>query len=1077
MSPAIPLPPQTQALTSKTFIPPPLDGSLTLPEIYDWHSKHNPGHRLFVYTQQDGTPRTICWPEAVRAVHTGAKLFRDRLGWKPGMANEKPVVAILAISDTITYWVTLMSIMKADYVVFPISPRNSAEAVAHLLKKVSVRYVLVSKDPAMQTIMKGALDVLQLSEDHNALPSSISNPSFEDLFTGTPSTDEVPDGRGKLDDVVMYIHSSGSTAFPKAIPFNNRRIIQLSLIPYFSDQDLTDKVFAIQGLPMFHLMGVLQMIMSASSGFGVATFTPLSPPIIPTPDSIMQSAQKTNSDYIYCVPAFAEAWARNDEYVTWLSGRGIIFGGGSLNKNTGDYLTAHSVSIDQVYGSTECGGVNILCPARNQNLSKNDDWEYFRMPSYLEVHMVPYGNNTFELVIVSNDWNTMPICNAQVEGRDAYSTSDLLEPHPTKEGFWRVFGRVDDQIMHSTGEKTNASLLEGILNQDPHIAGSIMFGRGKFHAGVLIDPKPEFKIDPSDAKQLTDFRNQIWPTIEKMNKFAPKHSRIFKEVVGTRFLHISDTHLPSIIMFQDDPSRRLPVIQDYEDEVQALYDAVEDNILTDIPPPCEWNATSTVGFIRAVVRHILKRSLSDEDDLFEYGCGSLQATWIQNTLLQAIRATASHRQDTDASFVYKHPTIGQLNQYIQSLALGTSIRVDISPLESMEAMVDKYTDDFPERRPHTLPTPGPKAIVVLVTGSTGGLGSYLLAELIKDPSVSRIYAINRPSGGVDGLWQKQRRAFMERGIDTALLKSSKIDLLEGDLSSPQLGLPESSYRDMLRSVTHIIHNAWRIDFKVSLRSFESNIKGLKAFVDLSLSSVMCDPPKFIFISSIDVLQNPESDSPVLERCVDGQMAVGNGYSESKWVAEKILETAGYKAGLISTIVRLGQLSGGINGCWNKNEWLPLIIRSATTMNCLPNDDRSVSWVPLDMAAQTIRDICCSHSYDSTRPTCVLHLVHPKPTSWSSIASALSNALSVPLVPYNLWASNLEKCSTVPAYKLLEFFQTLVASHRPNVEAFGLPMLDASLALSISSTLSDPGLQSLGPTDALRWLSYWNKILD
>ncbi|KAK0238145.1 hypothetical protein EDD85DRAFT_921521 [Armillaria nabsnona] len=1057
MSGAIPLPPQTQALTSKTFIPPPLDGSLTLPEIYDWHSKHNPGHRLFVYTQQDGTPRTVYWPEAVRAVHTGAKLFRDRLGWKPG-PNEKPVVAILAISDTITYWVTLMSIMKADYVVFPISPRNSTEAVAHLLKMVSVRYVLVSKDPAMQAILKGALDVLRLSADHNVLPSSISFPSFEDLFAAVPSTDEVPCGRGKLEDVVMYIHSSGSTAFPRAIPFNNRRIIQLSLIPYFSDQDLTDRVFAIQGLPMFHLMGVLQMIMSASSGFAVATFTPLSPPIIPTPDSIIESARKTNSDYIYCVPAFAEAWARNDEYVTWLSGRGIIFGGGSLNKNTGDYLTVHSVSIDQVYGSTECGGVNILCPARNQNLSRNNDWEYFRMPSYLEAHMVPYGNNTFELVIVSNDWNTMPICNAQVEGRDAYSTSDLLEPHPTKEGFWRVFGRVDDQIMHSTGEKTNASPLEGILNQDPHIAGSIMFGRGKFHAGVLIDPKP---VEPSDTKQLTDFRNQIWPTIEKMNKFAPKHSRIFKEMVL-----VSSPSKPFTYTTKN-TARRLPVIEDYEDEIQALYDTVEDNILPDILSPCEWNATSVVGFIRAVVRHILKQPLSDEDDLFEYGCDSLQATWIQNTLLRAIRATAKHRKDTDASFVYKYPTIGQLNQYIQSLTLGTTIGVGISPLKSMESMVDKYTNEFPERPPHTLPTPGPQSIVVLVTGSTGSLGSYLLAELIKDPSVSCIYAINRPSGGVDGLWQKQRRAFIERGIDTALLKSSKIELLEGDLSSPQLGLPESSYRDV----------TWRVDFKVSLRSFESNIKGLKALVDLSLSSVMCDPPRFIFISSIGVLQNPESDGPVLERCVSGQMAVGNGYSESKWVAEKILETAGYKAGLISTIVRLGQLSGGINGCWNKNEWLPLIIRSATTMKCLPNDNRSVSWVPLDMAAQAIRDICYSYSHDITHPTRVLHLAHPKPTPWSSIALALSNALSVPLVPYDLWVSNLERCSTVPAYKLLEFFQKLVTSRRSNVEAFALPMLDSSFALSISSTLSDPGLQSLGSTDALRWLSYWNKNLD
>ncbi|KAK0458897.1 uncharacterized protein EV420DRAFT_1269857 [Desarmillaria tabescens] len=1063
MSPAIPPPPQTQALSSKTFIPPPLDGSLALPEIYDWHLKHSPSHRLFVYTQQDGTPRTIYWPEAVRAVHAGAKLLRNRLGWKPG-ANEKPVVAVLAISDTITYWITLMSIMKADYVVFPISPRSSAAAVAHLLEKVSVRHILVSKDPAMQALVKGALDILQMSADHNILPFSFPSPSLEDLFTDAPITDEVPYGRGKLDDVVMYIHSSGSTAFPKAIPFNNRRIIQMSLIPYFSDQDLTNKVFAIQGLPMFHLMGVLQMIMSASSGFVVATFAPHSPPVIPTADSIMDSAQNTNSDYIYCVPAFAEAWARKDEYVRWLSGRGIIFGGGNLNKNTGDYLTAHSVSIDQIYGSTECGGVNVLCPSD----SRNDDWEYFRTPSYLEAHMVPKGNNTFELVIFSNDWNTLAICNTQVKGRDAYATSDLLEPHPTKEGFWRVFGRVDDQIMHSTGEKTNAGPLEGILNQDPHIAGSIMFGRGRFYAGVLVDPKPEFKINPSDTNQLVDFRDKIWPTIEKMNKFAPKQSRIFKEMIL-----VSSPSKPFTYTTKN-TARRIPVIEDYEDEIQALYSMVEDNIHVDIPPPCEWDATSSLGFVRAVVRYILRQSLFDEDDLFEYGCDSLQATWIQNTLLQAIRATADHRQTTGVPFVYKYPTIGQLSQYIQSLALGKSIGVGISPLESIESMVDKYTDELLERRHPTLTTSGPQSIVVLLTGSTGSLGSYLLAELIKDSSISRIYAINRLCGGVDTLWQKQRQAFMERGIDTALLKSSKIFLLEGDLSSTCLGLPELSYRELLRSVTHIIHNAWRVDFKVSLRSFESNIKGLRGLVDLALSSSTCDPPEVIFISSIGVLQNSESDGPILERCVDGKIAVGNGYSESKWVSERILEIAGNKAGLISTIVRLGQLSGGTNGCWNKNEWLPLIIRSATAMKCLPNDDRSVSWVPLDMAAQVIRDICRSNPHKRTSLTRVLHLAHPKPTSWVSIALALSDALSVPLVSYGVWVSKLESCTAAPAYKLLEFFRALGTSHRPNVEAFGLPTLDLSMTLSTSSTLSDPCLQSLGPTDAIRWLSHWNK---
>jgi hypothetical protein len=51
---------------------------------------------------------------------------------------------------------------------------------------------------------------------------------------------------------------------------------------------------------------------------------------------------------------------------------------------------------------------------------------------------------------------------------------------------------------------------EAILNQDPHIRSAILFGRGKFQNGVLIDPKSEFAFDASNVQQLVDFRNIIW---------------------------------------------------------------------------------------------------------------------------------------------------------------------------------------------------------------------------------------------------------------------------------------------------------------------------------------------------------------------------------------------------------------------------------------------------------------------------------------------------------------------------------------------------------------------------------------
>lgn len=45
------------------------------------------------------------------------------------------------------------------------------------------------------------------------------------------------------------------------------------------------------------------------------------------------------------------------------------------------------------------------------------------------------------------------VINVKANGEDAYATSDIFTPHPTKTGFWKIFGRKDDQIMHSTGEK------------------------------------------------------------------------------------------------------------------------------------------------------------------------------------------------------------------------------------------------------------------------------------------------------------------------------------------------------------------------------------------------------------------------------------------------------------------------------------------------------------------------------------------------------------------------------------------------------------------------------------------------
>lgn len=49
--------------------------------------------------------------------------------------------------------------------------------------------------------------------------------------------------------------------------------------------------------------------------------------------------------------------------------------------------------------------------------------------------------------------HTPAVINMHVDGRPGYATNDLLVEHPTKKGYYKIHGRVDDQIMLSTGEK------------------------------------------------------------------------------------------------------------------------------------------------------------------------------------------------------------------------------------------------------------------------------------------------------------------------------------------------------------------------------------------------------------------------------------------------------------------------------------------------------------------------------------------------------------------------------------------------------------------------------------------------
>jgi acyl-CoA synthetase (AMP-forming)/AMP-acid ligase II len=116
--------------------------------------------------------------------------------------------------DTVTYVTTEVGILRAGFAVFPISPRNSPEAVAHLLKKTGARHLLVGGEPMLQKLAAASLQSLR-ADDHLEIPLS-GMPHFEDLYPPGESSDSefkyYPPVKFDLNSPSLVLHSSGKHA-------------------------------------------------------------------------------------------------------------------------------------------------------------------------------------------------------------------------------------------------------------------------------------------------------------------------------------------------------------------------------------------------------------------------------------------------------------------------------------------------------------------------------------------------------------------------------------------------------------------------------------------------------------------------------------------------------------------------------------------------------------------------------------------------------------------------------------------------------------------------------------------------
>ncbi|KAF7761593.1 hypothetical protein Agabi119p4_9585 [Agaricus bisporus var. burnettii] len=1057
--------PTLQGAKSSTFTRPPFNNSLTIPEVYAFHALNSSQHPVFVYADSStsGT-REILYPEVYAAIQRGHGLVSRYHSDLVGDVTKAPVVGILANIDTVTYITLALGIMHAGLTPFPISTRNSIIGVAHLIRTTCLRILFVSPDSAMQRI---ALEATMVLEREGIIVNILPAPQFDDFYNEDGSFRQLAPVRVSADPVVLILHSSGSTAQPKPIPMLNSNFMQWSLVPYYGEIDMAGMPIAAHSLPIFHAMGAVQMVWMIGSGTITACFKPANPPTIPMPDLFLRELVETRSRIVFCVPFFIETWARSPENIPILCKlETLVYAGAPVNQQIGDQLVSAGVNLVPFYGSTEAGCLTVFAP-KSTNIN---NWRYFKFSGHFKAHLTYQDSvdegEIGELIALGHEGYNPHVVNTTVDGQPGYATSDLLIRHPTEKDRYCVYGRVDDQLMLSTGEKTNPVPLESLFLEDKSIFAAIMFGRGRFQNGVLLQPVEPF--DPADEMKLAAFRNLIWPTVVKVNEFAPAHSRIFKEMIIT-----VNPDKPLEFTVKGTPRRQV-CLRAYAKEIDAAYEAVKDSSQADIPVPEIWTAENAMEFVHTAVKRVLKYSIDADQDIFLQGCDSLQATWIRNSMLRSIRSSKNKADihQIPLNFVYAHPSIQKLGDYFWGVLSGTldveehnrAAHVETRCLE-MESLVNKYTAEIPTPKWNTSPESRRKE-TILLTGSTGRLSCYVLKQLAENEGITRIYALNRPSA-LGPSEARQKSAFKTWGISVNLDALEKIVFLECTLSKDKLGLTQDMYLRLQSTVTTIIHNGWRVDFNIGLGSFENLIAGTRHILDLALGSSVSNGPTFVFVSSISVFKNSEPNEVAPESPVMSSMSAGFGYGEGKWVAENICQRISEATGLVSSIVRVGQLSGDSYGRWNVKEWVPALIKAGKALGSLPARDETVTWLPVDAAATAFLDLL-KYSGNASPPIAYLNLVHPQPTPWNDLFKAVADHLQLDFIPYNKWTELLRSKANVLADQDHEASTDLTGFLSGDHLGAGKFKLD--ITLENCPSLKD--VKALEGEDLIKCLDFW-----
>jgi thioester reductase-like protein len=248
---------------------------------------------------------------------------------------------------------------------------------------------------------------------------------------------------------------------------------------------------------------------------------------------------------------------------------------------------------------------------------------------------------------------------------------------------------------------------------------------------------------------------------------------------------------------------------------------------------------------------------------------------------------------------------------------------------------------------------------VLLTGASGFLGAFLVQQLFAQLSSTAVVHCHLRADNVEAGTLRLVRSLKAHGVWTDDMED-RLTVHVGDLAAPRLGLAKREFDELASTIDIIFHNGAYVHWILPYEALKAtNVDSTKEVLHLSLAGAR--ETLLVFVSTNGVFDNYQrtthGETISSDDSLSRPLGLRGGYSQSKFVADRMLLRAAKRGARIAVFRPAYILGDSVTGVWNVDDFLARILKGCLQLGAYPTfaegEDPPIEGAPVDAVAHLI----------------------------------------------------------------------------------------------------------------------------